>query len=66
MYGKNNEGFEVSLSPVKIFSDDMGMEFGLEKRAKATLTDERLTSTSNIKLDGSTSIRELDQEKTYK
>ena len=25
--GKNNEGFEVSLSPVKIFSDDIGMEF---------------------------------------
>ena len=65
LYGKNNEEVEVTLSPVKIFSDDIGMEFGLDKCAKATLIGERLTSTNEIKLDGSTSIRELDQEKTY-
>lgn len=65
LYGKNNEEAEVTLSPVKIFSDDIGMEFDLDKCAKATLIGERLTSTNEIKLDGSTSIRELDQEKTY-
>ena len=42
------------------------MEFGLDKCAKTTFIWERLTSTSEIKLNEDTSIRELDQEETYK
>ena len=42
------------------------MEFGLDKCAKATFIRGRLTSTSEVKLNEDTSIRELDQEETYK
>ena len=42
------------------------MKFGLDKCAKATFLRGRLTSTIEIKLNEDTSIRELDQEETYK
>ena len=42
------------------------MEFGLDKCAKATFKRGKLFSTSNIILDINTSIKELDQENTYK
>ena len=64
--GKNDEKLEGLLSMVKIFSDDIGMEFGPDKWTKDTIIRERLRSTSEIKLDESTSIRELDQVETYK
>ena len=43
---------------LKIFSGDIRMEFGLEK----TFIKERSTSMSEIKLDESTNIREVDRE----
>lgn len=50
---------------MKTFSSDMKMEFGLEKCAKATLKRDRLTITSNIHIDNSVTIKELEQERTY-
>ena len=46
--------------------DDIGIVFGLEKHAKATLTRKRLTSMSGIKLNDDTNIRELDPREKYK
>ena len=66
LYGKNDKELDGLLYTVKKFSDDIGMEFGLDRCAKATFIRGRLTSTSEIKLNEDTSIRELDQEETYK
>ena len=66
LYGENNKELDRLLCTVKKFSDDIGMEFGLDKRAKATFIRGRLTSTSDIILNEDTSIRESDQEETYK
>ena len=41
------------------------MEFGLDKCAKATFKNGKLTETS-IKLDINTTIKELEQEESYK
>ena len=54
------------LSTVKTFSDDIKMEFGLDKCAKATFKRGKLCSTSNIVLDVNTTIKQLNQEETYK
>ena len=51
---------------VKQFSDDIGMEFGLEKCAKASFKKGKLTSTGNIVKDDDREIQELDQEGVYK
>ena len=66
LYGKDDEEFDRLLCTVKKFSDDIGMDFGLDKCAKATFIRGRLTSTNEIKLNEDTSIRELDQEVIYK
>ena len=66
IYAKDDGELEGLLKTVKQFSDDIGMEFGLEKCAKASFTKGRLTSTEAIKIDQDTKIRDLDQEEVYK
>ena len=66
LYGKNDKELDRLLCTVKKFSDDIGMEFGLYKCAKATFIRGRLTSMGEIKLNEDTSIRKLDLEGTYK
>lgn len=58
--------FKKLLDIIKIFSDDIKMEFGLDKYAKATFIKGKLTKTFNIVLNQDTAIQELDQEGTYK
>ena len=66
LYAKNDSELEGLLKTVKQFSDDIGMEFGLDKCAKASFTKGRLTSTEAIEIDSETQIRDLDQEEVYK
>ena len=58
LYGKNYEEFEGLLSTVKIFTDDIGMEFDLDKCGKDTFIRGRFTSTNEIRLE--------DHEETYR
>jgi hypothetical protein len=51
---------------VKTFSDDIRMEFGLDKSAKATFKRGKLTKTTDLDIDTVTKIKEMDQEGTYK
>ena len=51
---------------MKQFSDDIGMEFGLEKCAKASFKKGQLVSTGNIIIDEYTAIEELNQGGIYK
>ena len=62
VYGKNDEELQGLPNMVKIFNNDIGMEFSLDKCAKATFIRGGLTSTSETKLDA----KEIDQEETYK
>ena len=66
LYAKNDEELEGLLSTVKQISDDIGMEFGLDKCAKASFIKGKFTRTTAVELDIDTTIRELDQEETYK
>ena len=66
LYAKNDEQLEGLLQIVKMFSDDINMQFGLDKCAKATFKRGKLMKTSSIELDKATSIQDIDQEGTYK
>ena len=66
LYAKNDKELESLLSTVKQFSDDIGMEFGLDKCAKATFLKGKHTRTTAVELDVDTAICELDQDETYK
>jgi hypothetical protein len=51
---------------VKTFSDDIHMEFGLDKCAKIAFKRGKLAHSQNLVIDFSTEIQELEQGKTYK
>ena len=63
-YAKSDEGQKGLLKIVKGFSDDIRMEFGLDKCAKATFKRGKLAKTENIELDVGTTIQDLEQEDT--
>ena len=58
-YARDDEHQTGLLKIVKTFSDDIQMEFGLDKCAKVTFKRGRLTETTNIELDADASIRDL-------
>ena len=65
-FSKDDKQQEGLLNIVKTFSDDIMMEFGLDKCAKATFKKGTLTKTTDLQLDHNTKIKELEQEATYK
>ena len=66
LIAKNDEELENQIKIVKQFSDDIRMNFGLEKCAKATFRNGKLQSSLNIEIDKETTIQALDQQKAYK
>ena len=63
---KDDNKLEGLLRIVKRFSDDIGMEFGLSKCAKATFKRGKLENSDHVWLDEETMIKDLEQEKVYK
>lgn len=61
-YVKSDEDQKGLLKIVKGFSDDIRMEFGLDKCAKATFKRGKLAKTENIELDVGSTIQDLEQE----
>ena len=66
LYSKNDQEQVGELKIVKQSSDDIGMEFGLEKYAKASFRKGKPASTGNIVIDNDTEIKQLDQKGVYK
>ena len=66
LYASNGNELEGLIKTVKVFSDNIGMQFGLEKCAKASFKGGKLVKTSNIIIDNKTIIKKLEQEKSYK
>ncbi|XP_067942988.1 uncharacterized protein [Watersipora subatra] len=66
LYGKYKNKIETLIHTVKIFSDDIGMVFGLDKRATITMIRGKLTGRGNIMLPNETEIHELEDNESYK
>jgi len=66
LYARNNNQLETLLHTVKQYSNDIRMDFGLDKCAKATFIKGKLISSNNIKLDKDVTIKDLDQDDFYK
>jgi hypothetical protein len=63
---KSEEEIRKQIQTVKIFSDDIYMEFGLEKCAKITFKKGKLIHSQNLVIDINREIQELEQGKMYK
>ena len=54
LFAKNDQQLQGLLITVKLLSDDIEMEFGLDKCAKATFVHGKLLKAKNITLDTTT------------
>jgi len=63
-YAKSDSQQTGLLNIVKTFSNDIKMEFWLDKCSKATFKRGKLTETSDLQLDIDTCNKKLDQENT--
>ena len=63
---KKEEELQKQIKIVKIFSDDIHMEFGLEKYIKIAFKRGKIVHLQNLVIDNNREIQELEQGKTYK
>ena len=66
LVAKSEEELQKQMQTVKNFSDDIHMEYGLEKCANITFKRGKLTHSQNFVIDTNREIQELEQGKTYK
>ena len=65
LFAKNDQHLQGLLNIVKEISDDIWMEFGLDKCAKATFFRGKLLQAKNITLYTATIIKDLETEESY-
>ena len=66
LFARSNGQLEGLLTTVKEFRNDIAMQFGLDKCAKATFKRGKLVKTSDIQVGTNTINQELEQEGAYK
>jgi len=64
LIAKSEEELQKQIQIVKTFSDDIHMEYGLEKFAKIAFKRGKLVHSKNLVIDINREIQELEQEKT--
>jgi hypothetical protein len=64
LIAKSEEELQKQIQTVKIFSDDIHMDFGLDKCAKLIFKRGKLTYSQNLVIDVNREIQELEQRKT--
>ena len=63
---KNGKELETLIHTVRIYSQDIGMEFGIEKCAMLVMKSGKRHITGGIKLPNHDKIRRLGENETYK
>ena len=66
LIAKSEKELQKQIKTVKIFSDDINMEFRLEKCSKITFKRGKLTHSQNLVIDTNRKMQDLEQGKTYK
>ena len=66
LYGTSDKQLTGLIKTVKNISDDIKMEFGLDKCAKASFKRGKKVSAERIPLNDNQVIQDLDQAETYK
>jgi hypothetical protein len=66
LLGKPEEELQKQIQTVTTFSDDIHMEFGLDKCAKSVFKKGKLVHLQNLVVDINREIQELEQGKTHK
>ena len=65
LFAKNEKELETLILAVKIYSQDRGMEFGIEKCAMLVMKSGKRHMTDGIELSNHDKIRTLEEKETY-
>ena len=66
LFAKNEKELETLIHTVRIYSQDIGMEFGTEKCAMLVMKSGKRHMTDGMKLPNQDKIRTLGENETYK
>ena len=66
LFGKNEKEQETLIHAVRIYSQDIGMEFGIEKCAMLVIKSGKRHITDGMELPNHDKIRTLEENETYK
>ena len=65
LYSRNEKGLD-SVQTVRVFSEDVGMEFGIEKCAMLVMEKGKIVKSVGIELPGDKVIKSLQEGESYK
>ena len=66
LFAKNEKELETLIHAVRIYSQDIGMEFGIEKCAMLVMKSGKRHMTEGMELPNQDKIRTLGENETYK
>ena len=66
LFAKNEKELETLIQAVRIYSQDIGMEFGIEKCAMLVMKTGKRHLTDGLELPNQDKIRTLEENETYK
>ena len=66
LFAISEKELETLIHAVKIYSQDIGMEFGIEKCAMLVMKSDKRNLTDGLELPNQDKIRTLEENETYK
>ena len=66
LYSRSEKGLESLVNTVRIFSADIGIDFGVMKCAKLVVRKGKIVTTDGIKLPDGREIKSLEKGENYK
>ena len=66
LYSRSEKGLDSLVQTVRVFSEDIGMEFGIEKRATLVMEKGKIVKSVGIELPDGKVIKSLQENDNYK
>ena len=66
VYSQSEKGLDSLVQKVRVFSEDIGMEFGTEKCATLVMEKENIVKSVGIELPNGKVIKSLQEGESYK
>ena len=66
LYSRSEKGVDSLLQIVRVFSEDIGMEFGIENCAMLVMKKGKIVKSVDIELPDGKVIKSLQEGKSYK
>ena len=66
LYSRTGKGLDSLVQTVRVFSEDIGMEFGIEKCAMLAMGKGKIANSGGVELPNGKVIKSLQEDESYK